>query len=119
MPFGVPMVWREPTNHLNDCYFCMTKISGFSTKNKQNIEYPNLPSALRPVPHSEDVPIPTVPVELNLSLSSSDSSQSAIVNDDDYTTTDNKAPKLMSQSDLDDLVRDLDLPKQSAQLLGS
>jgi hypothetical protein len=119
MPFGVPMVWREPTNHLNDCYFCMTKISGFSTKNKQNIEYPNLPSALRPVPHSEDVPISTVPVELNLSLSSSDSSQSAIVNDDDYATTDNKAPKLMSQSDLDDLVRDLDLPKQSAQLLGS
>ena len=45
--------------------------------------------------------------------------QSAIVNDDDYTATDNNDPKLMSQSDLDDLVRDLDLPKQSAQLLGS
>ena len=45
--------------------------------------------------------------------------QSAIVNDDDYTATDNNDPKLMSQSDLDDLVRDLDLPKQSARLLGS
>jgi hypothetical protein len=121
MPFGVPMIWREPTSHLNDCYFCITNTSGFTSKNKQNIEYPNLPSALRPVPHSEDVPIPTVPAELSLSLSSSDSPQSdpqsAI--EDDYTATDNKEPKLMSQSDLDDLVRDLDLPKQSAQLLGS
>lgn len=24
MAFGVPMVWREPTNHIDDCYFCST-----------------------------------------------------------------------------------------------
>ena len=26
LSFGIPMVWREPTNHINDCYFCLTDI---------------------------------------------------------------------------------------------
>ena len=28
LPFGVPMVWREGKNHINDCYFCMTNLQG-------------------------------------------------------------------------------------------
>jgi len=24
MPFAIPVVWREPSNHSSDCYFCLT-----------------------------------------------------------------------------------------------
>ena len=48
------MVW----NHVDDCYFCMTNVAGFSSKSKGNIKYPNLTLAIRPVPHSADLPPP-------------------------------------------------------------
>ena len=52
------MVWREQANHVDDCYFCMTDVAGFSSKSKGNIKYPNLPSAIRSIPHSADLPPP-------------------------------------------------------------
>ena len=57
MPFHVPMVWREPKNHHSDCYFCMTKIAGFSRKNKSSIVYPDCESAIKPVPHDDANPV--------------------------------------------------------------
>ncbi|KAJ8885603.1 hypothetical protein PR048_011801 [Dryococelus australis] len=59
MPFAVPVVWRECINHSDDCYFCSTKTEGYSKKKKCKIEYPNVPSAIRPVPHGVGLPIPT------------------------------------------------------------
>jgi hypothetical protein len=61
MHFAVPMVWREPRDRLNDCYFCMTKITGFSQFSKHKTEYPNIPCALRPVPHDNSIPVPKPP----------------------------------------------------------
>lgn len=52
------MVWREPTNHLDDCYFCLVNVKGFNKKNKQYLQYPNIPSAILPVAHSEEIPVP-------------------------------------------------------------
>ena len=54
--FVVPMVWREPRNHVDDCYFFLTASSW------EKIKYPNLRSAMRPIPHSDDLPVPTPPV---------------------------------------------------------
>lgn len=36
------------------CYFCMINIFVFNSKIKRYIVYLNLPSAIRPVPHSEN-----------------------------------------------------------------
>ena len=56
------MIWREPTNHYTDCYFCLTNIAGFSKKNKSKIVYPDCPSAIKPVTHAaERIPIPEPP----------------------------------------------------------
>jgi len=63
MPFGTPMKWREPTNHSSDCYFCLTKISGFTKKNKKSIKYPDIPSVTKQQPHDDSLPAPTVSVE--------------------------------------------------------
>ena len=57
LPFGIPMVWREPRDHSSDCYFCIVKTSGHNKTNKFKIEYPSLPSAIRPVPHSAGIPV--------------------------------------------------------------
>ena len=35
--FGIPMVWREQTNHSDNCYFCWTDISGYYSKNKKKL----------------------------------------------------------------------------------
>ena len=69
--FADQMIWREPTDHVTNCYFCMT--SAFSkgiTKKKisSSMIYPNIPSALRPVPHGERLPV-RVPVESPLLVS--------------------------------------------------
>ena len=64
--FAVPLVWREPQNHADDCYFCLTNITGFNASSRKKIKYPNLRSAMRPVPHSDDLPVPTPPVNKDL-----------------------------------------------------
>jgi hypothetical protein len=35
LPFGIPMIWREPGNHSDDCYFCSCNVQGYTSKNKK------------------------------------------------------------------------------------
>ena len=72
MPFAVPMVWREQKDHSSDCYFCMTDIKGYTGKNKKLILYPDVPSAIKPVPHDEFLPIPNPPADPDSLQQSSD-----------------------------------------------
>jgi len=60
MPFGVPMVWRVPSNHCTDGYFRMMLPiqNGMSMKKKSTLVYPNIPSEIRPVPHGNGLPVP-------------------------------------------------------------
>ena len=72
MPFIIPMVWKEPIDHVSDCFFCLPSITGVTAKSKYTVQYPNLPSAMRPVLHSAELPVPWPPT--NMMLSDSESS---------------------------------------------
>ena len=38
-------------SHSSDCYFCLTNITRIVSKSKPTVKYPDLPPAMRPVPH--------------------------------------------------------------------
>ncbi|GFT99611.1 uncharacterized protein TNCV_114881 [Trichonephila clavipes] len=58
--FAVPMIWKEPKNHSDDCYFCFCSVQDFNLKNRKDISYPTIiHSAIRPVHHRPDLPIPS------------------------------------------------------------
>jgi hypothetical protein len=124
LKFGVPMVWREPKNHCDDCYFCLVNIKGINRKNKQNWKYPDLNSARRPVPHSDEIPIPlfnSLPelLEDENEPSLSEGSDSLGRGNDSDFEADLGNPRRFNQAELNDLCRDLNLSKESSELLAS
>ncbi|GFV17982.1 ras-related protein Rab-28 [Trichonephila clavipes] len=96
------------------------KVQGFNIKNRKDISYPTIiRSAIRPVPHGLDLPIPSPLDTLDNILDDLDQiSHTSSDSDDGYDPSTND-PELFSQSDLNDLVRDLGLPKDTAEVLGS
>ena len=122
--FAVSMVWREPRNHTDDSYFCLTNITGFNASSRKKIKYPNLRSAMRPVPHSDDLPVPTPPVNKDL-LSSSDeempsredSAESISLEDTEstYSGTSGNEPHWITQEDQSDLACDFFFCQNSSQ----
>ncbi|KAI6654494.1 hypothetical protein LOD99_890 [Oopsacas minuta] len=58
MKFGVPMVWGDPKNHHDDCYFCMVEMSGWNRQKKNSWHYPDIHSERRPNPHCSEVQVP-------------------------------------------------------------
>ena len=81
---------------------------------------------MRPIPHSDKVPVPIFTKLPDIDEDQLKSSTSSTNSDDDYEEQ-NIAHEawnagrvsLYSQSELNDLIRDLNLPKQSAEVLAS
>ena len=87
-------------------------------KPEKIIKYPDLPSAIRPVPHTAQLPIP-VPTSVNdvkptETLESSETSQSEFEPDDTQ-----RKSHCVNQKDLNDLARDLDLTKKQSEIFAS
>jgi hypothetical protein len=126
MLFAIPMVRRESKDHTSDCYFCLANITGIASKSKHTVKYPDLPSAIRPVPHSEELPLPKPPEKLTFSDDSSDYDEVHGQQEGDNVDCDptfeaswsSPEPRLLTQGDLNDLVRDLNLSKKQGELLG-
>jgi len=130
VPFAVPMVWREPSNHTTDCYFCMVPpVSGGITKKmKWTIVYPNIPSALRPVPQAEGIPVPEPPKEFTIDSDDEDEGKSNSGSPEPPASTEPHVchgrscapqPHILTQDELNVLVRDLELSKSKVVLLVS
>src|SRR5215469_8389877 len=113
MPFAVPMVWREPSNNSSDCYFRLTPsvASGMNRKKKQKIDYSNIPSATRPVPHGEHLPMPEPPKDfvLNLEIEEEDTEKTGPhkePTDPDFQGPAFESPHKLTKDELNDLVQD-------------
>jgi hypothetical protein len=91
--------------------------SGMNRKKKQRIYYPNISSAIRLVPHGEDMPMPEPPKEYNLNSEMDEEdtekteSHKEEPTDPDSQSPASKSPHKLTQNELNDLVRDLELPK--------
>jgi len=94
-------------------------------KKKQSIDYPNTPSAIRPVPHGEDLPVPEPPKEYNLNseMEEEDMEKTGLheeePTDPDFQGPASESPHKLTQNKLNYLVGDWKLPKVKAELLAS
>ncbi|GBN73404.1 hypothetical protein AVEN_261739-1 [Araneus ventricosus] len=118
--FGIPMMWLEQQNHTTDCYFCLVDVRGFNTKNKKNLFYLNLNSAIRTMPDTSEIQISDKSSSLDDIRSDSEDGDTLSHQEEsssDFSFDEGLQP--FSQRDLNDLIRDLGLSKDGAELLGS
>ena len=104
------MIWRAPSNHHDDCYFCVVpNVHGFNKKNRKSIQYPSLLSAIRPAHphHDEHIPVPIFEGLLEEddyeSPTGSPSSEEDEISDKEFALSCSE-PQRFSQAELSDLV---------------
>ena len=119
MPFAIPMVRRERKDHIMDCYFCMINLKGINHKNKHHVQHPDVPSAIKAIPHSLDLPIPEPDGNMEYNSDSEHSDMIAVAGDYTYKPEEDNKPIPLTQAELNNLTRNLNFSNESAQLLVS
>ena len=107
---------EEPTNHVTDCYFCAVDVTRINRKNRDSLKYPDLQSARHPVGHCYEIP---VPIFGELPEISDEVASSVEGHEDEEVVLEDDVPHQFSQKEMNDLVRDLNLSTDSAELLAS
>ncbi|GFX49455.1 uncharacterized protein TNCV_3342331 [Trichonephila clavipes] len=92
----------------------------FQLKNRKDISYLTIIRlAIRPAPHRPDLPTPSPPDTLDNILDDLDQISHISSDSDDGYDPGTNDPELFSQSDSNHLIRNLGLPKDTAEVLGS
>lgn len=119
LSFGVPMILTDPGEHNSDnCYACANKICGVNRKGLKRRVYISVRSAQIPLPHSDEIPIPSLPSpdrETSFSIETMDQS------DFTYKPTPEAGPSNkiipISQVRMDKIVAELNLSQREAEKL--
>jgi len=101
--------------------------NGMSMKKKsKSTLYPNIPSAILPVPHGNGLPVTETPDNFAMysddkdSVSSnSEEEQPSASRDADYLPSTDSSNHKITEGKLSDLISDLELPKNKAELLAA
>jgi len=108
------MIWREPTCHASNCYFCLSKKEGFGKGLRR--KYANVQSVVFPVPHSSDRSHPVCPNAIIKSIQP----VAETTTETSETEFEGEKPIVpITQKQLNDWVRDLELTKEKAEILAS
>ena len=119
LPFAIPIVWREGKDHITDSYFCMINLKEINCKDKHYVQYSDVPSAIRPILHGPDLSVPNPDSYMEYSSDSEHSDMVVVSGDNVYNPEEDDKPVFLTQAELSDLPRDLNLSKESVQGLGS
>ena len=122
---AIPRIWREPSNHHSDCYFCMVDPSKWKKeKNVLTIECPNIASSIAPVPHNtSNLPMPNPPTKAQQMVAVESSEDSEIEEGEPSSSfgvrrrqgsRDEQCPCYPNQEDINDLIREIALTKPNA-----
>ena len=98
LAFGIRMVWRELSNHLNDSNFYLMHVAAISSRTLSKEDYPNISSAIRLVFYSDDLPVQIFQgfKDLFNEFSTEFSIQKDTDNDDDLLLSQGFKPKIFN-----------------------
>ena len=105
---------------------CAVNTKGINRKKKNPLVYPNLESAIRPIPHRNEISVTVFKDLPELELPGSEKDQASVLSTDscEDTVSDvgfppSSLPQLFSQGGVNDLIRDLNFSKEFSELLAS
>ncbi|KAJ8880993.1 hypothetical protein PR048_017466 [Dryococelus australis] len=114
------MVWREPKDYSSDSYFCLATIKGISGESKYTVKYSDLSSSIKPMSHSNDLPVPRPPAHVSVEDECEDESDMEMRQVEREASSEASAsssePHIITQCELNDLVCDLKLSKKSTRV---
>lgn len=72
LKFDILTFWREPQNHIDDCYLCFINIACLNKKKRTSVNYPSLNLPMRPIPDSGEIQIVVFKVFTSREIEESD-----------------------------------------------